>query len=312
MEMTFEKWRRISSREKESFSADLARQLPMNATFSGLRQHSLGGATDEIAEFEVADSRFCFVPASTAEIGFDPREWEPNPDEIGSWNETAAAYGITQLLADHLRGVLNARRRVEIPALLVESQANEIGWSPIELTDRRIKDVLKTVENGGQLELHQGRERFRIRTYRDGTTVAQLAVQMMHADVTRDLRAEGFRLPSSDEWEYLCGAGTTSLFRWGDHAPCDCYPTDETEWKLHKVPNAFGLLIAANPYQYELVVEPDVLRGGDGGGAVCGGAGYFLAWIALATAFFERGACTRDANAPIASGFSFVRRVIEL
>jgi hypothetical protein len=39
-------------------------------------------------------------------------------------------------------------------------------------------------------------------------------------------RTLGLRLLTSDEWEYVCGAGSRTLFRWGDFCPGDCYPGD--------------------------------------------------------------------------------------
>jgi formylglycine-generating enzyme required for sulfatase activity len=60
--------------------------------------------------------------------------------------------------------------------------------------------------------------------------------------------AEGLRLLTFDEWEYACGAGSTTLFRWGDFRPSDFYPTNNlADWKLHLQPNLFGLHIAQNP-----------------------------------------------------------------
>src|SRR5205807_2139013 len=33
------------------------------------------------------------------------------------------------------------------------------------------------------------------------------------------LAADGFRLPTSDEWEHACAAGSRTFWRWGDHPP---------------------------------------------------------------------------------------------
>lgn len=149
----------------------------------------------------------------------------------------------------------------------------------------------------------------------------------------------GFRFPTSDEWEYACGGGGgDTLFRWGDHVPCDRYPIDvspeerawrrervlsagrleypeggfASDWDFHRGPNAFGLLIASNPYHSELVAEPGISRGGDGGCMICGGVGYFVGWLTLATAYFEEDACKYDPDQAFTPGYTVARRALPL
>ena len=101
-------------------------------------------------------------------------------------------------------------------------------------------------------------------------------------------RSLGFRLPTSDEWEWACGAGAQSLWRWGDDCPMDGYPFDyrraSAAWNLHRQPNAFGLHIADDDYHQE-ICEGNVLRGGNGGVNTCGGVGFLAAWLTLTSAY---------------------------
>ncbi|MEV6302185.1 hypothetical protein AB0M02_22405 [Actinoplanes sp. NPDC051861] len=103
-----------------------------------------------------------------------------------------------------------------------------------------------------------------------------------HAWMTAGLAGRGLRPPTPDEWEFACGAGATTLFHWGDDYP-DGEPYGDVP--LLAQPNRFGLHIADDPYRAEFTTDPQVLCGGDGGSAVCGGYGSFLSWLTLATAY---------------------------
>ena len=102
-----------------------------------------------------------------------------------------------------------------------------------------------------------------------------------HREVLGEICRGGFRLPTPDEWEYACGAGSRSFWRWGNEGP----PQDGSVWKLNAVPNAFGLHIAENSYEWEWCTPPDQWRGGDGGSSSCGCEGDVITWSTLATAY---------------------------
>lgn len=128
----------------------------------------------------------------------------------------------------------------------------------------------------------------------------------------------GFRLPTDDEWEWLCAGGARTLYRWGDHAPSPIGPYDlkqasfgttTEEAPVHRRPNAFGLRIADDTYRKELVDGGERTRGGDGGVTECGGASPVASWLLLATAAKPT---KRERNAPLMPWHEFARRVLPL
>jgi len=93
------------------------------------------------------------------------------------------------------------------------------------------------------------------------------------ANFRKLVQSWGMRLPTADEWEHACSAGTRSLWHWGDH------PDDRQE------KNAFGLVIATNTYHQEPLDTPGQYRGGDGGVRVHGGAHELESLVPLSSWF---------------------------
>jgi hypothetical protein len=89
---------------------------------------------------------------------------------------------------------------------------------------------------------------------------------------------QGFRLPSADQWEFACSAGSRSTWHWGDD-PTGGPP--ET--------NAFGLVIARNTYHQEVLDESGHFRGGDGGQREHGGCARLEWFVPLSSWFRARG-----------------------
>lgn len=114
-----------------------------------------------------------------------------------------------------------------------------------------------------------------------------------HRLVMELLSKQGFRLPSSDEWEYACMAGRKKLFFWEESDKrSDYYPEFPQ--------NTFGLHIARDCGDWELCMAPGLLRGGDGGNSQCGWGGYLMHYLTYVSAYYEKrdlagicGACFR-------------------
>jgi hypothetical protein len=98
-----------------------------------------------------------------------------------------------------------------------------------------------------------------------------------------------------------------TLWRWGNACPLDEEPFGEVTFTALRQPNAFGLTIAHNPYEWEYITEPRQMRGGDGGDALCGGHGNLASWLGCAPAFLWS---MFDEDSYLEEGF--VRRAFEL
>jgi formylglycine-generating enzyme required for sulfatase activity len=105
------------------------------------------------------------------------------------------------------------------------------------------------------------------------------------AGVAARVAADGFRLPTDDEWEHAVRGGTSTLFRWGDVWPDGIPHARETHFTGHHVPSPFGIRLLDSPYEVEVVASPLGFRGGDGGTFVCGGSAPPEAWMTFASAF---------------------------
>ncbi|GAB3906674.1 hypothetical protein GCM10029964_103740 [Kibdelosporangium lantanae] len=206
----------------------------------------------------------------------------------------AAATG-TELVSQH--GGIALFRRADRLFSLVPGGEVTVGYTGADFrpTPEQAESYAESAEEYGLPSIQEHvdamtspRRRVRVPTL----LVAVDAVDPMrdrrtdYASEVEALAAEGMRLPTPDEWEWACGGGADTLFRWGDDCPSDRYPLDGPG--PHDAANRFGLRIGQDPYHDERTSDPGVICGGDGGGMVCGGAGYFLGWLTLATSFRDQ------------------------
>lgn len=215
----------------------------VEARLIGVRGHAYAGRSGRVAFFDRDGIHYALVPGGTVQLGHDPDRFVPDDRQLADFATAAAEYDLTGPLHHFTATVTSAPREVTLPARLV---------------------AVRSAEAGALLEGDDGDEEYG------------------HAWLVAGLARRGLRLPTPDEWEYACGAGASTLFRWGDD-----YPDEEPygEVPLIEEPNLFGLVIGDDPYRAEFTTQPAVLCGGDGGAALCGGYGPFLAWLTLATAY---------------------------
>lgn len=192
-------------------------------------------------------AEFALVPGGEVTVGYDhTRALALDADAQSSWDTSMSEFGMPPF-PTYLSQVLQPARQVTLAPSLVETSARAIG------------DAIGEPDDDDDASAHE-------------RVVAALA-------------ADGLRLLTADEWEHACSGGTRTLWRWGDACPADCEPYGQVPFTELRRANAFGLAIAQNPYDWEYVDDPDQLRGGDGGDALCGGYGAVAAWVALASSY---------------------------
>lgn len=251
MSIQLETWNRLTNSERVDAAMAAVKTLPVRFAYSGIRTFQWGEQKNTLAIFTYDCAEFVLIPGQTRPLGFT---WErPFPlteEETELWEMARAEFESEMSFDDYLDELLTPSRTVSLSPFLLEAQARIPGR-------KQVQD--------------------------DPPAYVEPAVR--HSQIKAELESQGFRLPTSDEWEYACGAGAGTLYRWGDHSPLNRSPSADQNW-LHAQPNAFGLIIANNPWKWELVEEPGVMRGGDGGGMSCGGdLPYMFEWHLLATSY---------------------------
>ncbi|MGW0660859.1 hypothetical protein [Streptodolium elevatio] len=263
------KWAAADASTAEAAARAAAAHVPGMA-FDGFQDGPVvEGCSWRRAFFVQAGRRYALVPAGSVQLGFDVEEFIPTPAQAAAHAEGADEYGYPADVREYLRGLgesapgrLSAPREVRVPGMLVAVEAvpvDELIGDEGDDFDDAFDDDGDAAEGG------------------DGA-------KALGRHVSAALAAFGARAITPDEWEYACGAGTGTLFRWGDSYPDVADPFSAPDGPQHEV-NRFGLAIARDPYDCELTSEPGVLVGGDGGEATCGGYGAFLAWLPLASAY---------------------------
>lgn len=251
-----------------------------------IRWHEYAGRRQRVALFDRAGTAFALVPGGRAGVGYDGGRFVPSAEQAASYEYSANEYGLPPV-GEFVDGMTSPPRTVEFPALLVAVQAVDPCGSDISPDDPRVRDLLAQSgarAGSGVIEFRQSGDLEVLFDATGHVRRARMLRQVSYDEAVHEVARTGLRLASPDEWEYACGAGQPTLFRWGDDNPCAGYPYDH-RLGPHREPNLWGLAIGQDPYRHEWTSRRGILCGGDGGSATRGGTDFFLGWLTLATAY---------------------------
>ncbi|MHA7963350.1 hypothetical protein ACX93W_04320 [Paenibacillus sp. CAU 1782] len=289
---------------KDAWLKELVQALPGGFSYKGLASFERFGTALETGVYLYGDREFVYVPGDAVTLGWE--DWQEGMDEDTEeeFRATLDEYDVEDGTA-FLKSMMSPVRKADIPPMLVERYARGIGWIEVAEQDEEAYDYE---------DFHEELEKFKTSGYNEYTCYnsfkfvrEQDAVrcylfdeELTYGGLVEELSSEGFSLPNEDQWEYLYGGGCRTLFPWGDSFDYSLrvkYFGDEDGadsagkekgYDLEK-PNGFGLCFAGDPYQYELISGETsfLLKGGDGGGMVCGGTGLLMGYLPAVAPYYR-------------------------
>lgn len=315
-----EKWEQLQTEERRALLEQMAKQYGLELL--GEETFRKWGRETRTGCFTGRGGEFVFVPGDTVTLGWQEFAQGMNQETQEEFQEEMENIGWEGTLTELLQEQMDPVHQAAIGPMLVERTLQTVGYEEVSLDDPRLtgnEDWMAEFQKAqrGEFSQYTISEEVRFTRTEDGWR-AELYHQDSFSRLREALAEAGFSLPTADEWAYLCGGGCRTLYPWGDSFDYEMgLPYFEPEEGAAvscdlRTPNFFGLTIACDPYRDELTVGEDgalVIKGGDGGCNLCGGADAAVGFLPCAPYFRQD---RDDPEEELDGEFDFYRRVIRV
>ncbi|WP_338999179.1 hypothetical protein LC560_04415 [Fusobacterium animalis] len=304
----------LPEEKKKEILENLAKKYNMEVLrFETFTKYSKSTFT---AIFKYKESEFVFVPGDTITLGYEglPKNLsDESLEQLRYFSENPYEF-----LEEYIKDNFSKIREVTIKPMLVERNLQIVSWRKSDLDGLKKFDI-ELLEEYNNFKNSDYNRLTLDKTARFTKIKNKIEIEL-YDDITYDelcknLKDDGFSLPSLDEWEYLCGGGCRTLFPWGDDIDYNMNLLYFSKDGNHKYDleeqNFFGIFIAYDPYKMEIIEANELtIKGGDGGCNICGGSGEFLGYLTCSP-YYNQEAIDYDEE-DLNGDFNFYRRIIRI
>ncbi|RRD96391.1 hypothetical protein EII17_00035 [Clostridiales bacterium COT073_COT-073] len=334
----------LAKSEKERLIAELAAQYGLK--IKGFQEFCRFGKSIYTAILEKDGSEFVFVPGAKIRLGWQgkaedfSRETledmadtflameESEDEDMDEWDDEKIEQRIAakikepaflKQITDYFNEYTSEPEEVLIHPLFVERYYQESCWETVEQTEiAKHKNWLEAAHqaeaNCSYIEIDQ-----EVRLWLNGKDIkAKQYREISFEQLKQQVEEEGYFLPTRREWEYFAGGGCDTLFAWGNDMDFSLVLRNINDFGLAREEkiysleesNFFGLVLAHDPYEREIVYDEQFsYKGGDGGCNVCGGLGMVLGYFPASPYYQDP---QEEMGENVNGGFDFFRKVIRI